>query len=564
MGSKKVDMLTYKTLRFLNESTLLHLMTKDFLSLGHIASKGLWNNSWLSRQVQDNSPEENLSTISELQLSAANEQNDASRKVPEITTEHGSSSEGDVDDVESSHCKLPDVGIKKIFATWLAWQVVCTIDCNPDWNTNTEKAVEPKIANRANASTHRKVVGQLTKQQQNRARQLVALVPKPGAKSDLDESKSSGDELQYNAGPANSDRIVYDFLIYGGDDTFRFHEFTDEENSMGLGSKVVLALTKSIHQPACKILCFDNFFTSIELLQYLREEYGKGRGSHAQVVCNKNKIVVIKWYDNKCVTAASTFVDAHPIQTVSRYNKDQGRNIPVTCPNTGNMVVDLADMLVALYRTPFRGHRWYLPIFSQMLDICVNNAWLLYRQSLRKFERTKTSDIGRLSSNSIATIQKPVAERPPDAVQYDQIGHYPKIIITRGRCMYCTKGQTKFFCQKCEIRLCLLPDRNCFLQYHTKNLRCTVRFPSPKKLGNKSGVLHLDQDISNSYRNNQKSELKKCCSIKIRASKRQIVLSTMKQACVPSSVAVRRGRRDTATDNCARPTFSLAYKFPCL
>ncbi|CAH0698202.1 unnamed protein product [Spodoptera exigua] len=33
-----------------------------------------------------------------------------------------------------------------------------------------------------------KVVGQLTKQQQNRARQLVALVPKPGAKSDLDES----------------------------------------------------------------------------------------------------------------------------------------------------------------------------------------------------------------------------------------------------------------------------------------------------------------------------------------------------------------------------------------
>ncbi|KAH9635667.1 hypothetical protein HF086_001458 [Spodoptera exigua] len=153
--------------------------------------------------------------------------------------------------------------------------------------------------------------------------------------------------------------------------------------------------------------------------------------------------------------------------------------------------VDLADMLVALYRTPFRGHRWYLPIFSQMLDICINNAWLLYRrdmkarhdtkkqkslktftieilESLRKFERTKTSDIGRLSSNSIATIQKPVAERLPDAERYDQIGHYPKIIITRGRCMYCTKGQTKFFCQKCEIRLCLMPDRNCFLEYHTK------------------------------------------------------------------------------------------------
>ena len=68
--------------------------------------------------------------------------------------------------------------------------------------------------------------------------------------------------------------IVYDFLIYGGDDTFRFHSFTDEEISMGLGSKVVLALAKSIRQPACKVLCFDNFFTSIELLQYLRKECG--------------------------------------------------------------------------------------------------------------------------------------------------------------------------------------------------------------------------------------------------------------------------------------------------
>ncbi|CAH0714336.1 unnamed protein product, partial [Brenthis ino] len=318
--------------------------------------------------------------------------------------------------------------------------------------------------------------------------------------------------------------IVYDFLIYGGDDTFRFNSFTDEENGMGLGSKVVLALAKSIHQPACKVLCFDNFFTSIELLQYLRNEYGifalgtirsnrlrgaekklptdknlkkSGRGSHAQVVCNKNKIVVVKWYDNKCVTAASTFVDAHPIQNVVRYKKAQGRKMPVTCPNlikeynTDMGGVDLADMLIALYRTPFRGHRWYLPIFSQMLDICVNNAWLLYRrhredrheakkpkslktfrieifESLRRFERTNTSNISRTSVSSTKTIQRPVAERPPDAVRYDQVAHYPNVTPIRGRCMYCKKGQTKLFCEKCKMRLCLLPERNCFVEYHTK------------------------------------------------------------------------------------------------
>lgn len=40
--------------------------------------------------------------------------------------------------------------------------------------------------------------------------------------------------------------------------------------------------------------------------------------------------------------------------------------------------VDLADMLIAVYRTDFRTHRWYIAIFSQLLDICVNNAWLQF------------------------------------------------------------------------------------------------------------------------------------------------------------------------------------------
>lgn len=44
--------------------------------------------------------------------------------------------------------------------------------------------------------------------------------------------------------------------------------------------------------------------------------------------------------------------------------------------------VDLSDMLIALYRTPFRSHRWYLIIFAQLLDICLLNAWLVYRRDM--------------------------------------------------------------------------------------------------------------------------------------------------------------------------------------
>lgn len=47
-----------------------------------------------------------------------------------------------------------------------------------------------------------------------------------------------------------------------------------------------------------------------------------------------------------------------------------------------------ADMLIALYRTEFRTHRWYMSIFSHLLDLCVSNAWLLYR---REHEALKTT-----------------------------------------------------------------------------------------------------------------------------------------------------------------------------
>lgn len=46
--------------------------------------------------------------------------------------------------------------------------------------------------------------------------------------------------------------------------------------------------------------------------------------------------------------------------------------------------VDLADMFVALYRTGLKSHKWYMSIFSQLLDISVNNAWLLYRRDCKQ------------------------------------------------------------------------------------------------------------------------------------------------------------------------------------
>lgn len=112
----------------------------------------------------------------------------------------------------------------------------------------------------------------------------------------------------------------------------------------------------------------------------------KPRGSFSQVVCNSNKLAVLRWNDNKTVTFISSYVDSEPVQKIKRYCKIKKAKIYVDCPNMVKVYnksmggVDLSDMLISLYRIPFKSRRWYLNIFSQLVDICINNGWLLYRK----------------------------------------------------------------------------------------------------------------------------------------------------------------------------------------
>lgn len=171
----------------------------------------------------------------------------------------------------------------------------------------------------------------------------------------------------------------------------------------------------------------------------------KKRGHSSQVVCNKNNLAVVKWHDNKVVTLISSFVDSHPIEKIRRYSKEDKARVDVDCPqlvrhyNKHMGGVDLADMLISLYRIPFKSRRWYLGIFSQLLDMCINNGWLLYRRdgrqkkSLKEFRLDLFEGLclaGTISKrgNSEKTkddrkIQKPTADRPVDSVRHDAVGH---------------------------------------------------------------------------------------------------------------------------------------------
>lgn len=98
----------------------------------------------------------------------------------------------------------------------------------------------------------------------------------------------------------------------------------------------------------------------------------------------------MKRLDNKFVTVISTFCVINPISDVQRWSETSKTKINVLRPNSiglynkGMGGVDLIDMLVGLYRVDIRGKQYYLRIIFQLSDVCIVNAWILYKRHLNQ------------------------------------------------------------------------------------------------------------------------------------------------------------------------------------
>lgn len=278
--------------------------------------------------------------------------------------------------------------------------------------------------------------------------------------------------------------MIYDFIMYGGEDTFRYHTFSEEESSLGFGAQVVIALCQSIQRKPAVIYC-DNFFSSPELFYILRENYGifalgtirnnrlrgaenilptekdlkkKERGFFVEATCNHNRLAVVRWNDNKAVTFISSFVASAPIEKIQRYSKDAKKKVDVQCPQIVRQYnkhmggVDLADMLISLYKILFKSRRWYLGIFAQIVDICLNNAWLTCRTAENTSKNLKlkvfryevyeallmANRCAKRQKTEVSRVCKPHAARPSSPIKFDNVGHFPST-KDEGRCRYCQK-----------------------------------------------------------------------------------------------------------------------------
>jgi hypothetical protein len=85
------------------------------------------------------------------------------------------------------------------------------------------------------------------------------------------------------------------------------------------------------------------------------------------------------------VNLLSTYLEAEPMLKASRWSKKNQSRIDVNCPfivkeyNNHMGGVDLANMLLALYRIDRRSKKYYTRIIYYLCGVCTTNAWIIYK-----------------------------------------------------------------------------------------------------------------------------------------------------------------------------------------
>ena len=210
---------------------------------------------------------------------------------------------------------------------------------------------------------------------------------------------------------ATPSRIVLDFVIYQGQNTFRPHVSNDK---IGIGGVVVFHLRESLRKRT-KIYC-DCYFTSIPLIDIMLQSdvyvtgtlkknrrssasmailndkslMRAGRGSESIVVRNNQRVTIVKWYDNKPILMASSCDGVEPQTICRRWSKKEKMYMQEPCPaiireyNRYMGGVDLVDRMISYYCIKARTKKWTIRTIMHLFDLALANSWLQYRKEAQQ------------------------------------------------------------------------------------------------------------------------------------------------------------------------------------
>ena len=219
---------------------------------------------------------------------------------------------------------------------------------------------------------------------------------------------------------ASSSGTILDFEIYQGKTT-NFPDDTEKTN-LGIGGRAVLRLSETC-LPGTKMY-FDRYFTSVTLLDELKnkgiagtgttmsnrfpnvgfptdyEMKKLGRGTIKSKIREDKTIALIKWMDNKAITVASTIHSVQPIHHCKRYSRPDQRYVEISQPvavkyyNENMGRVDVANRMIAAYRSYHKTRKWPVRVFEHFMDSAAVNCWFQYRQDCQDLGVSKKKHPG--------------------------------------------------------------------------------------------------------------------------------------------------------------------------
>ena len=198
----------------------------------------------------------------------------------------------------------------------------------------------------------------------------------------------------------SSSGYPYNMQLYSGK--------VQDKPTQPLGSRVVKDMLSVVKEPSNHSIFFDNFFTSVPLLEELADDGFKAtgtvrdgrtskcplkdqkelkkqdRGSY-DYRCN-GRVVVCRWKDSSVVTCASNNLSVSPEARVNRYSRTAGAKVPTPQPhllrryNEGMGGVDNLDKYLSAYRPRMRSKKWWWNLFTNAVNIAVASGYLLHKE----------------------------------------------------------------------------------------------------------------------------------------------------------------------------------------
>lgn len=270
----------------------------------------------------------------------------------------------------------------------------------------------------------------------------------------------------------------------------------------GLGEHVVLDLISELPEGKPFHIYIDNYFTSIRLFEHLsalgfgavgtirsnrishcpmdiKKLDKEDRGTHDQYIDTAGSIALVGWKDNKVVLLASNCFDTFPVAQTTRWSRQHNARVVITQPHVVRMYnksmggVDRTDQNIGQYRIAIRSKKWWWPFFAWVVDMVLQNCWLLHRFNNANHidlltMRREIVRVNLARGSALRRIARPqqhfpiICSKVPDAVRFDGQLHYPGDADRQLRCSVCKKN-TKKMCKKCNIGIHL----QCFEQFHT-------------------------------------------------------------------------------------------------